>query len=111
MKKTIIVIITAILVCLVVGFFFFQANYVMVDWNVISRSATQVDLQDTDLTAEQYQQLQQKLPNCQIIWSVPFQGQHYASNTTSLHTSQLTQADIALLAYFPDLAQLVSQMM
>ncbi len=125
MKKFVIILIAAVLICLAVGYCFFQANFLVVDRNVFPRDIAQVDLsgtklanpealaqltnlvrldlRDTDITQEQYQYLAQKLPNCQISWSVPFQGQYYSNDTTSLHTKQLTQADVSLLAYFPNL--------
>lgn len=66
-----------------------------------------LDLRETGLTTEQYLALAEQLPNCEIIWSVPFQGQHYDNhNTTHLHITQLTEADIAQLAFFPNLTQI-----
>ena len=66
----------------------------------------QLDLRDTGLTVAQYQMLAQKLPDCNISWSVPFQGQYYSNDITQLQVTQLTQEDAALFAFFPNLTQL-----
>ncbi len=65
-----------------------------------------LDLRDTGLTAAQYLLLTQQLPDCQILWSVPFQGQYYPQDTTSLHITQLAQEDIEQLSFFPQLSQI-----
>ena len=65
-----------------------------------------LDLRDTGLTTEQYLYLKQQLPSCGILWSVPFQGQYYPQETTSISITQLSEADIAQLVYFPQLAQI-----
>ena len=67
---------------------------------------TWLDLRDTGLTAEQYRALADSLPGCEILWSVPFQGRYYPNDTAALTVTQLTEADAALLAYFPNLTQL-----
>ena len=67
---------------------------------------TWLDLRDTGLTVEQYKALASSLPHCEILWSVPFQGQYYPNDTTTLQVTQLTEEDAALLAYFPGLTQL-----
>ena len=127
MKKFLIVLV-AVLVLLMAaaGYLFFDANYIYLG-QVYSRDVTELDLRgeplssperlaeltqlkrldlrDTGITPEQYQLLAQKLPGCQITWSVPFQGQHYSSDAQQLKITQLTQADIAQLAYFPQLTQ------
>lgn len=109
------------------GIYYLQANYCVINGDVLPKSQTQLDLRGaqlppieqlakmtkltqldlrgTGLTIEQYLQLKQLLPNCKISWSVPFQGQHYSNDITSLRTTQLTQADVSLLAYFPNLTQ------
>ena len=65
-----------------------------------------LNLTNTGITIEQYQQLQTALPNCTIIWSVPFQGNYLSCTAEQLTVSSLTQEDIDLLAYFPNLVHL-----
>ena len=62
-----------------------------------------VDLRDTGLTLEQYQDLQAALPGCEIIWSVPFQDGYCSSNLTTLTVDTLSEADFEVFQYLPDL--------
>lgn len=62
-----------------------------------------LDLRDTGLTVSQYEALKQALPGCRILWSVPFQDGWFREETEALTISDLTEADIARLGYFPQL--------
>lgn len=131
MKKFFIILLVVVLLCGAVaagGYFYFQANYDLVNGEALPKTQTQLDLRgaalppieeltqlqqlqqldlrDTGLTAQQYQLLAQQLPNCQISWSVPFQGQHYPNDTAALTVTQLSEADIAQLAYFSKLTRI-----
>lgn len=64
---------------------------------------TQLDLRGAELTAEEYDRIQAALPNCRIIWTVPFQGSSYPSDTRSLSISTLTEQDLEMLCYFTEL--------
>lgn len=127
MKKFLIILVAVLLLLLAAaGFLFFQANYIIVggihrldatklDLSGKELSApekltqltklTQLDLQDTGITEEQYRHLAENLPGCEISWSVPIQGQYYPSNAESVCLSGLTEADIALFDYFNKLTQ------
>lgn len=63
----------------------------------------ELDLQDTGLTEAQYLDLQAALPNCRIIWSVPFQDGYCPSDLTELTVATLHEDDFAVLGYLPDL--------
>lgn len=126
-KKVLIVLVVIFaLLCAAAGYLFVETNYVIMG-GIHSRDVTQLDLrgkslsapeklsqltrltrldlQDTGITPEQYQLLQEKLPGCEILWSVPFQGQYYPNDTVSLSIMELTESDIRLLSCFPNLAQ------
>lgn len=62
-----------------------------------------LDLRDTGLTAEQYEQLRQVLPGCEIAWTPLFQGTAYAADTEKLTISAISDADMEMLRYFPGL--------
>lgn len=62
-----------------------------------------LDLRETGLTREQYQDLQAALPECEIIWSVPFQEGFCSSNLTTLTVDRLSQADFEAFAMLPNL--------
>ena len=62
-----------------------------------------LDLTETEVTPEQYTQLCDALPNCSILWSVPFQGRYIPNSATNITIDHLTQEDINTLVYFPAL--------
>lgn len=66
-------------------------------------SLKQLDLGDSHLSTMQYDELSRALPGCAITWSVPFQGGLIPSDITELEITSLEDADIPLLAYFPQL--------
>ena len=63
----------------------------------------QLDLRDTGITVAQYDALQAALPNCQITWSVPFQGYSCDSTVQELTVDTLSEQDLPLLAYLTEL--------
>ena len=128
MKKILIILIVVFaLLIAAAGYLFFDTHYVVAD-GVHSRDVTQLDLsgqklsepeklarltklthlnlRDTGITEDQYRLLAQKLPDCEILWSVPFQGTYYPNDIESLRITQLAESDIALLAHFPNLTQI-----
>ena len=48
------------------------------------------DLRNTGLTPEDYEMLRNTLPDCEILWLVPFQGAYLDPNSTSLTISSIT---------------------
>ena len=65
-----------------------------------------LDLRYTDITPEDYSYLLKALPSCDILWLVPFQGQHLSPELEELTVTSLTDEEVALLACFPRLRQL-----
>lgn len=62
-----------------------------------------LNLRDTGITIEQYDMLKAALPDCEIYWSVPFQGTFCDNTTQELTLEALTMEDLAVLSYLPDL--------
>lgn len=107
------------------GIWFFRVNYVTVDgrihWLHSSTVTVEghnldqleflndfpklktIDARGSELTLDQFAQLRQKFPNCEILWDVPFQGSYYSSRTEKLTVSQLADEDLEMLEYFPAL--------
>ena len=56
-----------------------------------------LDIRDTGLTEAEYLSLKQALPECRILWSVPFQGGYVDSDAETLATAQLSEEDIPVL--------------
>ena len=65
-----------------------------------------LDVRNTGITGETYDQLKTMLPDCQIIWTPVFQGKAYPMDTTALTAVELTGSEAAELAYFPALQSL-----
>lgn len=84
-------------------------HYVIQDWTLYPRDSAQLDFRGQALTPEQFDSLQQKLPECLILWDVPIQGQLVPSNAQELTVSSLTADDRAMLGYLPDLVQVNAQ--
>ena len=65
-----------------------------------------LDVRSVPLTLEQYDQLCQDFPNCQILWLVPFQGQYLPPDLSELEVSALSASDLNVLPYFPALRKI-----
>lgn len=66
-------------------------------------SLRRLNLRDSGMTAAQYETLRAALPDCEILWSVPFQNTYYPDDTQHLSVCALNDSDLKLLAYFPRL--------
>lgn len=64
---------------------------------------TRLDLRGSGITPSQFDTLQAQHPECRILWDVPFQGKFYSSDRQVLSISSLSEEDLAMLEYFPDL--------
>lgn len=72
---------------------------------LISRSSTEVDLRETDVTVEQYTSLSQALPDAHIIWNIPIGGQLYDCTSSRIVIDHLDPADLELFLFFDDLRE------
>lgn len=113
MKKTLVTILIVLLLVAALGvagflgFTWYRDNHVFVDGDAYEITTQSLDLTGEDISVAYYEELQQKLPDCQIKWRVPFQGNKYPNDTESLTVSELTLEDVEFLArYFPDLKTL-----
>ena len=62
-----------------------------------------LDLRQTDITLRDYEFLYHSLPGCEILWEIPFQGNYYSMDTTSVSFSQLSSRDWEHLSWFSQL--------
>ena len=110
---------------LLAGTLWFSSNYALVNGSIYGRETTTLnlsdsqlknpeaiakltqlqlaDLRNTGLTPADYDMLHAALPNCEILWQVPFQGNYLDPNSTELTISAISQDELPLLAYFPSL--------
>lgn len=72
----------------------------------LPRYAKKLDLTDRELTVSEYTAIQEALPQCRLVWSVPFQGGRVPSDSKRLSLEDLCQADVAALDWFPELTEL-----
>ena len=85
----------------------YRNNNIFVDDAVYPIDSTSLDLRGQDISFDHYNTVRTELPDCQILWDVPFQGAKYPSNSESLTVTSLTQADVELiLEYFSSLKTL-----
>ena len=62
-----------------------------------------LDVRSIRLSISQYEQLRHLLPNCEILWLVPFQGDYLPVDTQELTIGELSPADFESIRYFPNL--------
>lgn len=108
MKK--IILFAALAVVIVAsGLFFYrqkvnyQNSHIFIGDAVYPKDAQSLDLRNTGISITHYEAVREQLPDCDILWDVPFQGSRYSSDITELTVTSLTQEDIAFLDYFPNL--------
>ena len=76
---------------------------------VLPRRADALDLREREITCEQYREIRAALPDCDITWSVPFQGGLVSSDVEELNLETLAPEDTALLPFFTRLKTLQVQ--
>ncbi len=113
MNKKWIAVLVAVLLVLVLavgglgGFVWYRSSHVFVEGTAYPANSETLDLREQDISFGHFEALQAQLPDCEILWNVPFQGGKYPSDSASLTVSSLTQQDVQLLmAYFPRLTAL-----
>lgn len=119
--------IICILAALAVSLFYFDSKFVCYNGNIYSgeetaidlrgsqevdvnrlclmKSLEYIDLRDSSLNAEQADKLRERLPECELRWSVPVAGKVYDSNSTELELSAPTEEDFAMLRFFDRLEE------
>lgn len=109
-KSKLVPILITILVILVLvnagvlGFVWYRNNHIFVENKAYSIHATELDLREEDISFEHYDSVHAQLPDCRILWNVPFQGNRFSNDSTALSINQLNRADIELMkTYFPAL--------
>lgn len=75
------------------------------DWDKLAQlsNLTRLDLRGCHIAPDQFSRLRQALPQCQILWELPFQGKFYPLDTRQITISSLDQSDIMLLDYLSQL--------
>ena len=78
-------------------------NYVLVGLQFYPRQAQEMDLREEDISVKHYEKLREKLPDCEILWDVPFQDREIPCDVQEITVQTLSQKDIETLECFDDL--------
>lgn len=80
-------------------------HYVWVDLRFYPRDAQVLDLRGKEISPAHYGRICKALPDCEVLWEIPFQGQRYDQNTETLTVTVLSAQDVEALVWFPELKQ------
>jgi len=106
MRKVLIVAIVVLSLVLagLVGFIWYDTTHFSVEGESYAKYAKELDLSEKEISVEHYLAVRAQLPECDILWSVPFQNTRYSSDSRQLQIQSLTAEDIEVLATcFPEL--------
>lgn len=109
MRKILItsIVILSLLLAALVGFIWYQGTHVFVDGIAYAKYEDTLDLREEDVSESHYLAVKAQLPDCKVIWNVPFQNGRISSDSTRLAINTLNEEDIRILkSYFPDLKQI-----
>ena len=102
-------IVLAILICIMLfvsvaaGVVWHLTHYALVDMKFYARDAESMDLRDQEISVSHYEKLKKALPDCEIHWNVPFQGETYPEDTTEITVTTLSDKDLQAAAYMQSL--------
>lgn len=121
----VVVVVAAIAGVIVYNHLDHQSKYITIDGVEYSRSITELDLsgqtitelekiteltelevlnvRDTGITMAQYDELHYELLDCNILWSVPFQGGYVDNDLEALTVDTLSVEDFTALSYLSNL--------
>lgn len=108
MKKVIIIVLVVLLAVAAAtgGFLWYRDAHIFVEDAVYAKNSEILDLRGQDISLEHYNSVHSQLPDTEIFWDVPFQGTKYANDITEMAISDLTEEDMVLLEYFPNLTKI-----
>lgn len=88
----------------ILGYLWYQNNHIFVDGKAYEIHVRSLDLREEEISFAHFDSLHAQLPECEILWNVPFQNGKQSSDTVQLQITGLTQADIDVMkVYFPEL--------
>ena len=102
-KLLIVVIVLAVMAAGLFGYLLYQAGHIYVEDAVYAKSAKELDLRGTGISVQHYEAVRSQMPDCNIIWDVPFQGGTVDSNVSELSANGFTGADLQMIPYFTNL--------
>lgn len=109
MKKVLIVILVILLVVLagLGGYLWYRNTHIFVEDAVYAIKSEALDLRGQDISFAHFDSVHAQLPDCDILWDVPFQNGSQSSDSQSIAVTSLTEQDLNVLYhYFPNLKKL-----
>ena len=104
-KKKIIFTAALVLILGAAAGVWYQQSHVFIDGDPYPRNSETLDLRGRKISVEYYNTLSQALPDCDILWDIPFQDSFYPQDIRELTVETLSPQDVELLAYFPELTK------
>lgn len=109
MRKVLItaIVILSLLLAALLGLIWYQTSHIFVEDAAYAKNAKTLDLREETISEEHFLSVRSQLPECEILWNVPFQGGKISSDVSDLTISALTEEDIRVLkSYFPNLKKI-----
>ena len=107
MKRKTLVIVALILALVLTGLLgggiWLKNTHVIVGRKPYPNDTARLDLRGEYISMGEYEQLRQQLPDCEILWDVPFQDNFHSSDTKKLAIRAISDQEINQLSYFPEL--------
>ena len=105
MKKKIWIAAAAAVLAVLFGVCWYRNTHVFVENAAYDKDAAYLDLRGKEISREHYESLRQQLPACEVDWDVPFQGGYLPEDTTGITVATLSEEDVEMLSYLPQLEQ------
>ncbi len=105
MKKFLVFLLVLLLIAVgaMGGYAWYRTAHIFVEDAVYAKNSESMDLRGQDISQAHFDTVRAQLPDTPILWDVPFQGGKVSSDAASLTLTALTQEDIDMLRYFPEL--------
>lgn len=102
-KSAVFLMIAAVVLALIAAMVFLLLNYTFAAGGMYRKNAESLDLRDKEISLTDYREISKKMPGCNILWNVPFQGGSLSSLETEIRVDRLTDEDVLILDYLPAL--------
>lgn len=91
---------------LAAGLLWLGSTHVLAGGRFYPRSAQELDLRERKISTKAYETLREKLPECEILWSVPLGGDRFDCTAESIAIASFSPEEAGQLAYFTALTSL-----
>lgn len=104
-KKKILMVLVILLMLgsIAAGLVWNTRHFHFVDFRFYPKDAEALDLRGEDISVSHYEKLRRKLPDCRILWDVPFQEGTVPNDVKEITVARLTDADLTVLGYLEQL--------